>query len=95
MGQSDVDPRKIDLNLYGNLPIETLYQYAYVAQLERQLKHFLERVLHFDARLRTSNSKVFTEMTSREHQHIEKMNVSYLHNMKFTLIHWGPSSASD
>ena len=35
MGQSDLDPRKIDLNLYGNLPIEILYQYAYIAQLER------------------------------------------------------------
>ena len=30
-----------------------------------------------------NNSKVLTEMTSREHQYIEKMNVSYLHNMKF------------
>ena len=35
MGQSDPDPRKIDLNLDGNLPNEILYQYAYVAQLER------------------------------------------------------------
>ena len=35
MGQSDLDPRKIDLNLYRILPIEILYQYAYVAQLER------------------------------------------------------------
>ena len=35
MGQSDLDPRKIDLNLYGNLPIEILYQYEYVAQLEK------------------------------------------------------------
>ena len=35
VGQSDLDPQKIDLNLYGNLPIELLYQYAYVAQLER------------------------------------------------------------
>ena len=35
MGQSDLDPRKIDLNLYGNLSIEILYQCAYVAQLER------------------------------------------------------------
>ena len=35
MGQSDIDLRKIDLKLYGNLPIEILYQYAYVAQLER------------------------------------------------------------
>ena len=28
MGQSDPDPRKIALNLHGNLPIEILYQYA-------------------------------------------------------------------
>ena len=35
MGQSDLDPRAIDLNLYGNLPIEILYQYEYVALLER------------------------------------------------------------
>ena len=31
MGQSYLDPRTIDLNLY---PIESLYQYEYVAQLE-------------------------------------------------------------
>ena len=45
MGQSDLDPRKIDLNLYWNLPIELLYQYAYVAQLgdsiTGQLQHLL------------------------------------------------------
>ena len=35
MGQSDLDPRTIDLNLYVNLPIEILYQYEYVAQVER------------------------------------------------------------
>ena len=36
MGQSDLDRKKIDLNLYGNLPNEILYQiYTYVAQLER------------------------------------------------------------
>ena len=35
MGQSDLDPRKIDLNLYGNLPAEILYKYEYVAHLER------------------------------------------------------------
>ena len=35
MCQSDLDPRKIDLNLYGNLPVEILYQYEYVAQLEK------------------------------------------------------------
>ena len=35
MGQSDLDPRTIDLNLDVNLPIEILYQYEYVAQVER------------------------------------------------------------
>ena len=35
MGQSDLDPKKFDPNLYENLPIEILHQYAYVAQLER------------------------------------------------------------
>ena len=35
MGQSDLDPRIIDLDLYVNLPIEILYQYEYVEQLER------------------------------------------------------------
>ena len=34
MGQSDLDPPIIDLNFYGNLPIE-MYEYEYVAQLER------------------------------------------------------------
>ena len=35
MGQSDLDPRTIDLNLNVNLPIEILYQYKYVEQAER------------------------------------------------------------
>ena len=35
MGQSDLDPRTINLNLNVNLPIEILYQYKYVAQVER------------------------------------------------------------
>ena len=34
-GQSDLDPQTIDLNLYVTLPIEKLYQYKYVAQLQR------------------------------------------------------------
>ena len=38
MGQSDLDPRTIDLGLFGNLPIELLYQYKYVAQLETELR---------------------------------------------------------
>ena len=49
-----------------------------------QLHNFLERALHIDARLRRNKSKILTEITSREHQYIEKMNVSYLHTMKFT-----------
>ena len=35
MGQSDLDPQKIDPILYGNRPIEILYLYAYVAFSER------------------------------------------------------------
>ena len=35
MDQSDLDPRTIDLNLNVNLPNEILYQYKYVAQVER------------------------------------------------------------
>ena len=35
MGQRDPDPRKIDLILYWNLPIEIVYQNAYITQLER------------------------------------------------------------
>ena len=34
MGQSDLEPPTIDLNLNGNLPVEILHQYEYVAQLE-------------------------------------------------------------
>ena len=35
MGQNDLDPRTIDLNLNVNLAIEILYQYEYVAQVVR------------------------------------------------------------
>ena len=35
MGTNDLDPRTIDLNLNVNLAIEILYQYEYVAQVER------------------------------------------------------------
>ena len=35
MGQSDLDPRTIDLNMNVNLPIEILYQYEYVVQVEK------------------------------------------------------------
>ena len=70
MDKNDLDPRTIDLNLNGNLAIEILYQYEYVAQVERrnqgQQQHVLESVLHFDARLSRNKSKVLTEMTSHE-----------------------------
>ena len=35
MGQIDLDPRQIDLNLNVNLAMEILYQYEYVAKVER------------------------------------------------------------
>ena len=35
MGQNDLDPRTIDLNINVYLAIEILYQYEYVAQVER------------------------------------------------------------
>ena len=35
MGQNDIDPRTIDLNLNVNLAIEILYQYEYAAQVEK------------------------------------------------------------
>ena len=34
MGQNDLDPRTIDLNLNVNVAIELLYQQEYVAQVE-------------------------------------------------------------
>ena len=34
MGQTDLETRTIDLNLNVNPPIEILYQYEYVAQVE-------------------------------------------------------------
>ena len=35
MDQNDLDPRTIDLHLNVNLAIEILFQYEYVAQVER------------------------------------------------------------
>ena len=35
MGQNDLDPQTIDLNLNMNLTIEILHRYKYVAQVER------------------------------------------------------------
>ena len=71
MGQSDLDPRTIELNLYGNLPIKILYQYEYVAQLEKlnygTITICLRKVLHIDARFLRNKNKVFTGMTSRDH----------------------------
>ena len=62
MGQSDPDPRIIDLNLYMNFPIEILHQYEDVTQLER-LNYGTITI----TRIRRDKSKVLTEMTSREH----------------------------
>ena len=68
--KNDLDPRTIDLNLNVNLAIEIVYQYEYVAQVERlnygTKQHVLERVLHFDARVSRNKSKALTEMTSHE-----------------------------
>ena len=54
MGQSDLDSRTIEQNLYVNLAIEMLYQYEYVTKLERlsygQDRQVLEMVQHIDAR---------------------------------------------
>ena len=62
MGQSDLDPRTIDLHLNVNLAIEMLYQYEYVTHVERlnygAITACLSKVLHFDARLSRNKSKV-------------------------------------
>ena len=58
IGQSDLVPRTIDMDLYVNLLLEIFYQYEYVAQLERQWEHVLETVLCIDARI--SRKKVNT-----------------------------------
>ena len=82
MGQSDLDPRTIDLNLYGNIvPIRICCTVREAHAITGQLQYVLERVLHIDGRLRRNNSNVLMEMTSREHQYIEKMNVTYLWNL--------------
>ena len=52
-----------------------------------QLQHFLERALHIDARLRRNKRKVLTEMTSREHQYIEKNECIIPTQYEIYLIH--------
>ena len=63
MGQNDLDPRTMDLNLNVNLAIEILYQYEYVAHVERlncgTISACLRKVLRFDARLSRNKSKGF------------------------------------
>ena len=70
MGQNNLDPRTIDLNLNVNLAIEILYQYEYVAQVERlnygTITACLRKVLYIDARLSRNKSKDLTEMTLHE-----------------------------
>ena len=87
MGQNDLDPRTIDLNLNVNLAIEILYQYEYVAQVERlnygTITAFLRTGSAFDAGLSRNQGKVLTEMTSHEVKYIFKLNVSYLDNTQF------------
>ena len=67
MGQNDLDPRTIYLKLYVNLPIEILYQYQYVAQVERltygTITICLRKGSAYEARLRSNKSKVLTDMT--------------------------------
>ena len=89
LGQSDLDPRTIDINLNVNLPIEILYQYEYVAQVERlnywTITACLRKGSSHDARLhvRRNKSKVLTDMTSYKIWYIFKMIISYLENTKF------------
>ena len=87
MGQSDLDPRTIDLNLNVNLPIEILYQYEYVALIER-LNYWtrtacLRKGSAYGARLRRKKSKFLTDMTSHKVWYIFKMNIPYLDNTIF------------
>ena len=90
MSKNDLDPWTIDLHLNVNLAIEILYQYEYVAQVERlnfrTITAYLRKVLHFNARLSRNKSKVLTEMKSHEVKYIFKMNVSYLDNTQFIQI---------
>ena len=87
MGQNDLDPRTIDLNLNVNLAIEILYQYEYVAQVERlnnwTITAYLRKGSAFRCKISRNKSKVLREMTSHEVKNISKMNVSYLNNTQF------------
>ena len=70
MGKNDLDPRTIDLHLNVNLAIEILYQYEYVAKVERlnygTITACQRKGSAFDAGLSRNKSKVLTEMTSHE-----------------------------
>ena len=87
MGQNDLDPQTIDLNLNVYLAIEILYQYEYVAQVERlnygTITACLRKDSAFRCKISRNKSKVLTEMTSHEILYIFKINVSYLDNTQF------------
>ena len=72
VSQSDLDPRVIDLTLYGNLPIQILYQYQYVAQSERLNNGIITTCLRNGSAYRCDitrkDKKAWTEMTSHEHE---------------------------
>ena len=73
-----------------NLAIEILYQYVYVAQVERlnygTIPACLRKGSAFRCKIRRNKSNVLTEMTSHEVKYIFKMNVSYLGNTQFIHI---------
>ena len=70
MGQSDLDLRTIALDLNVDLPIEILYQYEYVAQVERlnrrKITACLRKCSAYRCQISRNKSKVLTEMTSNE-----------------------------
>ena len=53
MDQGDLGPRKININLNVNLPIDILYQYKYVAQVERLNYGTITAYLRKDSGTRT------------------------------------------
>ena len=87
MGQSDLDPRTIDLNLNVNFSIEIFYQCEYLAQVERPNYGTITACLRKGSAYRYKNMQEqgqdFTEMTSHEVWYIFIMNVSYPDNTKF------------
>ena len=87
MGQSDLDPRTIDLDLNVILFIEIVYQYDYVSQVERlnygKITACLRKGSAYRCRLSRNKRKVLMEMRSLNVKYIFEMNVSYLDNTKF------------